>query len=165
MKKFLLGFVLLGALQAPQANAQTLGIGGFWTLNLLQSATNGPGVTIALPRANPFFRNPLVINVGFPVIGTQVFTLAFTVDFWAINQSLVSFINVYVGPGLFFSVATKGGNAQVALGGRVPIGLNIKPFNWLELFLELAPALGVVIADPVTANFLLQGAFGIRFWF
>jgi len=165
MKKLLMGLILVGALQAPPAHAQTLGIGGFWTLNLLQSAVGGPGVTIALPRANPFFRNPLVINVGFPAIGTQVFNLAFTVDFWAINQSLVSFINVYLGPGLFFGVAAAGGNAIVNLGGRVPIGLNIKPFNWLELFLELAPALGIVIADPLTANFLLQGAFGIRFWF
>lgn len=165
MKKLLMALVLVGALQAPQVHAQNLGIGGFWTLNLLQSATNGPGLTIALPRANPFFRAPLVINVGFPVIGTQVFALAFTVDFWAINQSLVSFINVYLGPGLFLAVTAAGGNAVVNLGGRVPIGLNIKPFNWLELFLELAPALGIVIADPLTANFLLQGAFGIRFWF
>lgn len=165
MKKLLLALALASSLAAGEVRAQTLGIGGFWTLNLLASATGGPGVTIALPRANPFFRAPLVINVGFPAIGTQVFLLGFTVDFWAINQSLVSFINVYVGPGLFLNVAATGGNAKVALGGRVPIGLNIKPFNWLELFLELAPALGVVIADPVTANFLLQGAFGIRFWF
>ncbi|GEM_PF-1286112 len=165
MKKALLFLGLVGTLAAPQVQAQQLGIGGFWTLNILQSATNGPGVTIALPNANPFWRHPLVIGVGFPKIDFEVFSLAFTVDFWAINQGLVSFINVYVGPGLYFNVATFGGKAAVNLGGRVPIGFYIKPVQWFELFLEIAPSLGVVIAYPISAGFGLQGSFGLRFWF
>lgn len=121
----------------------------------------GPG----LPGSNVMLslkldQLPFLMGIGFS-IGQEVFSFGFTADWWALNKNLFSFVNYYLGPGLYVGYA--GG---LALGGRLPIGLNIYPVKNLELFLEIAPTLAVGIGEVITFPlFGAQGAFGLRFWF
>lgn len=117
-----------------------------------------PGTNVMMSAK--FDSIPFLMGLGFTV-GEEVFRFGFTADYWMLNQNLVSFINVYVGPGLYL-----GYSDQVLIGGRLPIGLNCFPFKWWELFLEIAPTLSAGIGDAITFPiFSLQGSFGMRFWF
>ncbi len=107
-----------------------------------------------------FPKIPIMWGLGAQFNGNQ-WNLNVTGDWWLINQHLASMVNIYVGPGFFLAAN------PFEIGARLPIGLNIFPLNFLEIFLEPAPALliyssqsGVTIPD-----FRLQVALGIRFWF
>lgn len=118
-----------------------------------------PGSNVLLSIMPP--KVPILFGVGF-TIGQAQFAMGITADWWMVNTNLFSFVNLYLGPGLYLGI--EGSN--ITFGGRVPIGLNIFPIKWLELFLEIAPVLAIEFTDPITFPvFDLQGAFGLRFWF
>ena len=75
-----------------------------------------------------------------------------TADWWAYKQHFEGILNLYVGPGLFVA----GSNYSFALGGRIPVGLNIYPIDFFELFVELAPTLAVHF-NPTTPVLGIQG--------
>lgn len=117
-----------------------------------------PGTSVMMSAK--FDQLPFLMGLGF-AIGQDTFSFGFTADYWMLNQNLFSFINVYVGPGLYL-----GYNQSLQIGGRIPVGLNVFPVKWLEGFVELAPTLSIRLSDPVQFPvFGLQGAIGARFWF
>ncbi len=103
---------------------------------------------------------PTVFAIGAS-IGSEVFQVGITVDWWLFQINLVRFLYLYIGPGVYAQLSRSFG-----IGARIPVGLQVFILDPFELFLELAPAIGVRISDPVKIPaFGLQGAFGFRFWF
>jgi hypothetical protein len=103
---------------------------------------------------------PLMFGVGVtttPAIGA-------TADYWAAHGNLTSIFSWYFGVGAYLLV-DLGSNASIAIGGRIPIGLQAWPFGQnLEIFLEGAPAVGVSLV-PTAFDCHLQAAIGLRYWF
>ena len=94
-------------------------------------------------------------------IGSEIFQVGITADWWLFQIDLLSFLYLYIAPGLYAQISRSFG-----IGARIPVGLQIYILDPFELFLELAPTIGIRIADPVKIPaFGLQGAFGFRFWF
>jgi hypothetical protein len=150
-KVLILAFVLI-AVTATSGFA--IGIGGSFALPQLGL----PGTSVMLSAK--LDQIPFLMGLGF-TIGQNQFELGFTADWWLFSENLVSFINLYAGPGLYLGVAQ-----DLQLGGRIPVGLNIYPLDILELFLEIAPTISATFGDPITfPNFDFQGSFGFRFWF
>ena len=102
---------------------------------------------------------PLMFGVGI----SSPFSVGITADYWFARGNLVSWLDWYAGVGAYAQIFTSPSN--VILGGRVPIGLQVWPFGQsLEIFLEVAPAVGVSVT-PTEFEWHLQGAIGLRFWF
>ena len=103
---------------------------------------------------------PVVFGAGAS-IGSDVFQIGVTADWWFVLANLFDFLNFYVGSGLYGQISNSFG-----LGVRIPIGFQIFIWDPFELFLEIAPALGILIANPIKLPaFGMQGAFGFRIWF
>jgi len=101
---------------------------------------------------------PLMFAVGVQ----NPFAIAATIDYWAAHGSLGSIFAWYAGVGLYASFDFGGGN--VAAGGRIPIGLQAWVLqDTVELFVEFAPAVGVILV-PTGFEWHLQGALGLRIW-
>jgi hypothetical protein len=102
---------------------------------------------------------PLMFAVGVQ----SPFAVAATADYWAAHGSVTSIFSWYAGVGayLYFDVGPGG---TIGAGGRIPIGLQAWPFrDVLELFVEIAPAVGVILV-PTGFDWHLQGAVGLRIW-
>ena len=162
MKKALLSVLLLGALVLP---SYSLGIGAAFTPNFgftsnVSSSPAGAALTLKLDSA------PYVFGFGAS-LGTGYSAVGFTADLWMAKGKLIDFLNYYAGPGIYLGLAGNNNDFRMNGGLRIPIGVNAFLLNnTLELFLELAPAFGILLADPVKFPTLgLQGAFGFRFWF
>ncbi|MCK4541155.1 MAG: hypothetical protein KAU17_02855 [Spirochaetales bacterium] len=156
MKKIVL--IALVFLILSVVSVSALGIGAAYSLNFLESGTDGAAVSLKLDGL------PL-LGIRFS-IGTPT-SIGLTADWWMYQKPLAGMLGLYAGPGGYVNVAIPdGGDSTVDLGLRVPVGLQIFPLDFLELFIEVAPSIGIIIADPVTfPDFGLQGAFGFRFWF
>ncbi len=103
---------------------------------------------------------PFLLGVGARM-NASTFSLGLTADWWAMNNNLVNFINYYLGLGLYAGIGQ-----DIALGARLPIGLNAFPIEPLEIFLEVAPTLAFISPGGITfPDIGLQGAVGLRFWF
>ena len=154
MKKIVLIVLVVLVLAAVGASAQTWGVGVAGGLDFVDSV----GEVLISVKAP---QTPILW--GF-VLQTDPFVFGMTADWWLFNENLFSFVNLYAGPGLFFGVP------NFEFGGRVPIGLNAYPIDFLELFVEIAPTWAPIVTDNDgigidTTNFGFQGAFGLRFWF
>jgi len=157
MKKILLVLVLF--VSAGVSSAFAWGIGGAFNLGVTDSAIPGAALTVKPPNSS------LVFGLG-ATLGSNVSVIGLTADYWAVNAKLVDALNYYVGFGGYLTIVANDNNNALGLGGRIPVGLNIFPIKPLELFLEVAPTIGVGLGDPVTFPVWgLQGAFGFRFWF
>ncbi|MFW5777122.1 MAG: hypothetical protein ACOCZB_07530 [Spirochaetota bacterium] len=99
---------------------------------------------------------PALLGLGFSF--EEPIRIGMTADWWLASGNLVSFINYYVGPGLYAGI----GENIFDIGLRIPVGLNAYPIPELELFLEIAPAVAFLPTFPDPG---LQGAVGFRFWF
>ena len=154
MKKVIaIAFVLI-ALSAVAASAGNFGIGGAFSMDVLSTTGGGAMLSLKIPSV------PIVWGIALQGGGDN-FNLGLTADWWLYQQGLAGALGLYVGPGLYVSLPDN-----VELGGRVPIGINLYPLNFLELFLEIAPTLVFYNNQGIDVpNFGLQGAFGFRFWF
>lgn len=157
MKKGILLLTMITTLAAGSAFGW--GIGASYNLNFLDSATPGAALTFKLDNL------PLISIAGR--FGSNLLSLGLTADWWLYQQALGgTSVNLYAGVGGYGSLTMFGNNAYLDGGVRVPIGINIFPVKFLELFVEIAPALGITLSDPIVfPNFGVQGAFGLRFWF
>lgn len=142
------------------AFAATWGIGGAFGIDFLGGLPTSAMVTAKIPGI------PMVIGLGGGGNNNYV-SIGTTIDWWFLDTNLSSALMLYVGPGLYMNLMLANGDVQYfALGGRVPIGLHIYPFNFLELFLEVAPSMQIIGQGGVSfGQFALQGGFGFRFWF
>ena len=152
-KTWIIALVLLVALAAG-ASAQTFGVGGAFSIDAFGGLPSSALLSLKLPQL------PVLWGIGLQLT-ENTFNMAFTADWWLYQQNLVSFIGLYVGPGLYLSLPDA-----IEFGGRVPIGINAYPIDVLELFIEIAPTLLFFSDTGVQIpSFGLQGAFGFRFWF
>jgi len=104
-----------------------------------------------------------LIGVGAE-FGNNSARLAGIFDFWLLQEPLAGMIGIYLGPGVYASLGFSN-PPSVAVGARLPIGLQIFPLHFLELFIEVAPAIGVYFHPYADFGWNVQAAAGIRFWF
>jgi hypothetical protein len=154
-KKIMIIALILVTVVAMSGFADTFGVGAAFSLNAIGGLPSAAMLSVKVPQL------PILWGIGLQ-LGGGTFNLAMTADWWLYQQNLVSFIGLYVGPGLYLSVPEP-----FEIGGRVPVGLNAYPLDFLEIFIELAPALVFFSSDAgiTIPNFRLQAAFGFRFWF
>lgn len=153
MKKKILLVVLLAALAA--APAFSFGIGGAFGLNFMGGVGTGGLLSVK------FDEYPAVFGVGAR-FGHGWFNIGITADWWLYETNLVEMLDLYVGPGLFADIGTGVFN----FGVRVPVGIHMFVIDPLELFLEIAPAIGVGLSPSFYfPAWGVQGAVGFRFWF
>lgn len=151
-KALLLALVLV---VAGQAFAYKAAIGGEFGLNVAGGLPSSALLSFRLPKFPP------VIGLGVSIPDGGSASAALLLDWWLYQGNLVSFINYYVGPGLYLQVGDS-----VSAGLRVPVGLNAFPIPPLELFVEFAPAVGFLAPSGVSIpDWGLQAGFGFRFWF
>ena len=105
------------------------------------------------------------------------FGIGVTGDSYILDNTLVRNINFgwFLGLGAYAGFYSYGYEptywTSIRGGVRVPVGIYILPVNFLELFLDLAPSLGVgfYFGDYPDAFHFPEGGigadFGIRFWF
>ncbi len=154
MKKRIVLLVLLAVIAA--APAFSFGIGGAFGIDLA-GGTVGPGALLSF-KLDEF---PAVFGVGAR-LGEGNFRIGVTADWWLYTTNLVNMLNLYVGPGLFLNVGT----GVFDVGGRIPVGINMYVIDPLELFLEVAPVIGIEFSPVVDfPAWGVQGALGFRFWF
>jgi len=97
---------------------------------------------------------PLMFAVGV----SSPFAIGATVDYWAAHGNLSKLFSWYAGIGGYLSV----GQDALAVGGRIPVGIQAWPIgSTLEIFAEIAPAVGVVLV-PTAFDWHLQAALGLR---
>ena len=154
MKKILIVLLLMFV---AIGSSFALGIGGMYSVNVITDGLpQNAMLTIHAPEAFP-----AVIGVGFAV-GENTFNLGLTADWWAYQSPIAGALGLYAGPGMYAIISE-----DPSMGGRIAVGINMYPLDFLELFLELAPQVGVgfgnnTITFPVWG---VQGGFGFRFWF
>jgi hypothetical protein len=158
MKKtraFLLAVLLLCSTTGAFAKGSGFAIGGEGALYL--AGAGGLPMSAMLLFHIP--QVPLMFGIGV----SSPIALAVTADYWAAHGSLGSIFSWYAGVGGYLAL-DLGPDATVTAGGRIPIGLQAWPVGpVLELFIEIAPAVGVVLV-PTGFDWHLQGAIGLRFW-
>ena len=151
----ILAVVLMGAV-AVTASAKGSGwaVGG--EVSLMIGDTGGlPAfgmVTFHVPQI------PLMFGVG--ISSSSPLVVGATVDYWFAHGNLSSLFSWYAGVGGYL----QAGGDTTAVGGRIPLGLQVWPVgSTLEIFAELAPAVGVTLA-PTAFALHVQGAAGLRVW-
>ncbi len=153
-KKALVLALALTLFSVFSASAYTAAIGGEFSLKVGSGLPNSALLSFRLPKF------PAVFGLGVSV-GNGNSSFVLLADWWLAQGNLVSFVNYYVGPGLFVGISDS-----AVLGIRVPVGLNAFPIKPLELFIEFAPA--ITLLDKAAINIPewgLQAGFGFRFWF
>jgi hypothetical protein len=154
-KKVLALAIVLALVLALGVSANTTAVGGEFALKVGSGLPSSALLSFHIPRLPPMFG----LGVSIPSSGQASFSLL--ADWWVAQGNLVSFVDYYVGPGVFVGISDS---AQ--LGFRVPFGLDAYPIKPLELFIELAPAVTFLNASGLGFSQLgLQAGFGFRFWF
>ncbi len=154
-KKVVILALLMTLVLVFSASAYQAAIGGEFALRLANGLPSSALLTFRVPKLPPVFG----VGVSIPENGDASFALM--ADWWLAQGNLFSFINYYIGPGLYLAVAD-----QATAGIRVPIGLNAYPLKPLEVFIEFAPAVGLLAPSGVSIpQWGLQAGFGFRFWF
>jgi hypothetical protein len=158
MKRKMLFLALVLCLAGTfSVSAYSAAVGGEFAVNLGSSGLPGSSafVSFRVPKY------PCVFGVGGSVNNSS-FNFGAMADWWLAQGNLASFINYYVGPGVFADASSSSFSA----GLRVPIGLNAFPLKPLELFIEAAPSFTVVSSSGLGLNWAgFQTGFGFRFWF
>lgn len=165
-KKILLILVMLFVLSSLSFGAtrkknlpNSLALGVAYNFSVLNGINNGFMLSFKIPSV------PLVIGATF-ALGTDIFHVGATFDWWLYRVNLAEILDLYVGPGILADVKIQNGNGRFATGIRVPVGLQIWPIHrTLEIFLELAPGAAIVFDDPIAPAFVFNGGLGVRFWF
>jgi hypothetical protein len=155
-KKVLVLALLLTLFTVFSASAYTAAIGGEFALKIGDGLPNSALLSFRLPKF------PAVFGLGVTIAnGGGQSTFVLLADWWLAQGNLFSFVNYYVGPGLFVAISDS-----AMLGIRVPVGLNAFPIKPLELFIEFAPAITLLAPSGISIpQFGLQAGFGFRFWF
>jgi hypothetical protein len=120
----------------------------------------GFALSLKLPSVPLFWGIGLQIHDGY-------FGLGVSGDKYLIDQALVKDIGLhwYLGLGGWVNLGFGNDWFGCSLGLRLPVGLSWQPIPLLELFLDIAPSLGVEVAPGF--HFPAGGwqpEFGIRLW-
>ena len=151
----LAALLVLAACGSAWAKGSGFAIGGEGALYL---AGNG-GLPMSAMLTFHVPQVPLMFGLGV----RNPLAIAATADYWAAHGSLTNIFAWYAGIGAYLSFDVSPGGSITA-GGRIPIGLQAWPVGQvLELFVEVAPAVGVILV-PTGFDWHLQGAVGLRVW-
>ncbi|GHV73270.1 hypothetical protein AGMMS49940_05720 [Spirochaetia bacterium] len=133
-----------------------IGIG----LQLGGSYTNwfGADFTLKIPKVPVFW-----------TLGAGLNWLSVAGDYYFIDKEFAPKIHLgwYLGAGAEVGLGFWGYNAGyfgLAVGARVPIGLSWQPLDWLEVYLQVVPGIGIQIVPPVDLYLPIGGSLGVRFW-
>ena len=149
MKKFLMVLALVAILATGTAFADHpdgFGIGLVGSYGIGWGGAGG-GLSLKIPGVPLFW----AINLG---LGSDHFGFGITGDYYLIDDALpVPTLHWFLGVGGFFNFYTwsstyyseKYSYSNLSFGLRVPIGLSWQPIDLLEIFLDIAPSLGVYI--------------------
>ncbi|MDR2747164.1 MAG: hypothetical protein LBB77_06915 [Treponema sp.] len=163
MKKLLLLFclalVLTGGVFADHPNDEVgvgLFLGGGWAS--VGGGLFNPGFSLKVPRVPLFW--------GFNASFGSVTGLSVSADYYLVDRDLIkdgSFdLDWFLGVGLF-SHLYFGDNFTMALGVRLPIGLSWHINRVFELFLDVAPGIGLKFdSNPFYGS--LAADLGLRVW-
>lgn len=167
MKKFLLVLVLFaiiatGTVFADHSNNK-LGIGvmGGWYGGWGTSGWGHAALSLKLPSI------PIFWGISFG-LGENHFYLGIQGDNYFYEGALVPQVNLhwFVGLGAWINVGGFGDNPFLSLGARIPLGLSWHIVDFLEVFLDIAPSLGLQVLPSVyfpAGGWPLE--IGIRLWF
>ena len=152
----ILTVLLLSTMSVSAVGISAIGGAFSFSTSEIEAAIPGGALSIKLDSIDPI--------LGFGVrVDEDSFHMGVTADWWVYKEPLVDAINLYLGPGGYVNLAVNG-STSVDLGLRIPVGLQMFPIDPLELFIELAPKVG--IGFPIQfPTWGLQGALGFRFWF
>lgn len=166
MKKLVMGIALAAILATGTAFADHpdgLGIGivGFYP--------GGVGLSLKIPSVPIYW----AVNAG---IGSNFFAVHLTGDGYIVDQLLAKDIglNWFFGVGgwfSFYSFSMKNSEygdysyTRLAGGARIPIGLSWQPIKLLEIFLDIAPSLGIAFDGKQESNGHVYNDGGIGFAF
>lgn len=155
MKRIAVLVLVLATIAAVGAFAAK---GGGWALGG-EGALYFAGVG-GLPMSGAVVLHTPYLPVMFGISIDSSLNVGLTGDYWLFHQGLASIFDMYAGVGGYIGLPNP-----FILGVRVPVGLQawILGKDFLELFLEVAPALGVKFSGDIFF-WHLQGAFGFRFW-
>ena len=158
MKKVLMVFVILMIVASTSAFAVKgagLAIGGEGALYL--DGSGGLPVAAMLTLHLPGL--PLILGIGVD----EPLGLGLTADYWLGHGNLKGIFDWYAGVGAYLAVYFN--PTDIAIGARIPLGIQMWAFGeTLEIFLEVAPAVGVYTA-PTAFWWHIQAALGFRIWF
>jgi hypothetical protein len=159
MKKFVMMFALVAIIATGTAFADHpggLGIG------VVVFYPGGGGLSLKIPSIPIYWS----INAGAGADGnTSHFSINLTGDYYLIDKALVSDIGLhwFLGLGGFGSFYNytynvkdhdiSGSYTRIAAGARIPLGLSWQPISLLEIFLDIAPSLGVNIDSGSTYKY------------
>lgn len=156
-KKLIVMVATLMTICAVETFAWGIGVQGGYGLGTV------PGGNVMLTAK---FDNLPLLGIGMSGLANGNVNLGLTADWWLIQEPLAGALGVYLGPGAYLGLTTgSASTAQFMFGGRLPVGLQIFPLRWLELFIEVAPFIGGRVSNTVSLDYGLMGAFGLRFWF
>jgi len=192
MKRIFLAFVLFAVITTGSAFAthpKGLGIGLFYGASSSWGASGWGygyghdyyGLSLKIPSVPIFWGVHMRIKEGF-------FSLGVIGDYYLIDSVLVKDIGLhwFLGLGFYGSVAVydtyhysyypyypyypyrtseKERESSFGLGGRLPIGLSWQPVKPLEIYLNLAPSLGLHINPLDFPDGGIGLEIGIRVWF
>lgn len=154
-KKALVIALVLAFVSAGEAFAYRAAVGGEFGLPFGDGLPRSAFLSFRLPSF------PAVLGLGLTLEGAGS-SAALLADWWLWQGNMISFINLYIGPGMFAYIGPDG----AAAGLRVPVGFNAYPIKPIELFVEFAPSMTLLGPETLTIpNFALQAGFGFRFWF
>jgi hypothetical protein len=162
MKKIGLLLVFLVTLGASQSFGLGIGIAYTPWFGLGDAATSSNGAALTLKLDSTDF----IFGVGFSA-GPNATNMGLTADLWLANGRLIDFLNFYAGVGGYGQILIAD-TSYIDAGVRIPLGINAFLLNnTIELFLELAPAIGIGVGGETLTfpSVNLQGAVGFRFWF
>jgi len=152
MKKIILLLAFI-SLTIPSLLGFGIGVQGGGTIGASIPGTNAM-ITFKPDNSNLIF--------GLGANFEKDIALGVMADYWFRNDPLGDIVYWYLGLGIYGGLRT-GNSTQFAVAARLPLGLNLFLFeNFLELYLEGAPAIGVGTQIPA---FGVQIALGFRLWF
>jgi len=161
MNKKSILFVMLALMIVPAAFSAT-GLGAAYTFGWDKEGSNSGGALSINTPAIP----GTVQNVRLTFNGTQYFSFSVSDDWWVVEKNITGNLNMYVGLGFYCGYTYADSKNDFSLGGRVPVGLSIKPIDFLEFFLEVGPAMGVGFEPTIYfPSWNVQSALGVRLWF
>jgi len=105
---------------------------------------------------------PWVFAVDWNLVGSRI---GISADQWFINKPFASPFNFYVGWGVYVGMGLGGGNL-LAVGGRIPIGINAFFLDgMLEPYFQIVPSIGVSAIPRIDLDWGVAANLGLRFWF
>jgi len=165
MKKIIFAIILTvlisGAVFADYPGGFGIGVqGGYGGIG------GAGGVTFKIPSIPVFF------VIDFFDITTTSFGLSGAGDYYLFHNEIVNPLDWYFGIGVGVSFWNSSNSAGLAAAIRAPLGLSWQPINFLELYLQAVPQVGLRFFgnDGNNSGFGLWSNFwcgnlGIRFWF